>query len=515
MSARRSVVLLLALLASCGTTDLSDPQPLDVLGLPWFSARRTLVHTPVEGQHTPEDPRVPADLDALQTQGFGQTATLAAEPHQPRTQDGSPAPKFGWQRRKLLTFVHLADIQLADDESPNRAVSLDGPGLTSGAFRPQEGMMCRLLDAAVRTVNVIRPLGIDALVLGGDNADNAQRNEIQWVGKILNGGPVECDSGADDDEAEKEEFQAQGLKVPWFWVSGNHDVLVHGTNAVDENERKTSTGTAADLGTRDYSKGGIVTQGDVPADPLRLPLYPKEIIAEVSAIADGPGPHLHGLAGLTPGSEFLDYRATPVPGRPIDLVVVDTTAHSGSADGLVFQKVFDAEVKPALQASLNAGHWVIVTGHHPSWDLTDGGQVFGTAQAGTMTPAQFRHEVTQFPNVLFLLSGHSHENRITLHPAEQGDAQRPLFEVQTSSLADWPGQMRLVEVVDEDATWISARLTAFDTPGTGPGTLVADALARMTLDRASGWNPAQGEGTPLDRNVTLWIRKPAGFLAHP
>ena len=73
------------------------------------------------------------------------------------------------------------------------------------------------------------------MVLGGDNADNAQQNELDWFLSILDGAPsVECDSGKDDDPVTgpdndpKDPFVAEGLKVPWLWVTGNHDILNQG-----------------------------------------------------------------------------------------------------------------------------------------------------------------------------------------------------------------------------------------------------------------------------------------------
>ena len=106
-------------------------------------------------------------------------------------------------------------------------------------------------------------------------------------------------------------------------------------------------------------------------------------------------------------------------------------------------------------------------------------------------------------------------NHITRYQPQTDDVVRPFFEVQTASLADWPSQMRLLEIIDADNGYIAAKLTAFDTPGQIAGLPVNDlaqeALRLMTLDRASDWDPNPGEGMLTDRNVILWLKKPAGF----
>ena len=69
--------------------------------------------------------------------------------------------------------MHLADTQLADDESPSRLVSFDSMGSTSGAYRPQEAWGCRMLNAAARTINKLhetKPMEFVLLGVGHTNA---------------------------------------------------------------------------------------------------------------------------------------------------------------------------------------------------------------------------------------------------------------------------------------------------------------------------------------------------------
>ncbi len=513
---------LLPLLAvGCQSTPAATTPTFDGTTLLSTITRRGVAHQ--NDKPSAEDPRVPADVQALLAAKLGETIQLAGEAHQAKTEDDGAAPAMGAGAKTLVRFVHLTDTQLVDDESPARNCIFDAAGAIDGAFRPQEGYGCQLLDAAVRGINALHAsLPIDFVLTGGDNVDDAQRNELQWFGKVLNGGLVECDSGSDDGDKpglvfpHKRPFTAAGLAVPWYWVSGNHDVLVTGVYKVDEAERQLALGTTATMGTRDYGQpGSPITTDEVPADALRLPLYATEVVAEIRAIADGPGPHQHGLADVAASSPYVQYRATPVANQPVDIIALDSTAHSGGSDGLVFAKVFEEQVRPLLEASKAAHHFAIVVAHHATDGIGDGGDPFGTSQAGTMTPAALRKALSGYPNVLFYLAGHSHVNQIKRFEPSVDDVVRPFFEVQSASLADWPSQMRLVEIIDGDNGYIAAKLTAFDTPAEidhlPTNDLIADALRLLTMDRAALWDPKAGDGKASDRNVVLWLKKPAGF----
>lgn len=202
-------------------------------------------------------------------------------------------------RDALTSFFAIADVQLADEESPARAESgadpcFPSPGISSSAFRPQETMVPHLMNAHVRAANAIAAAGspklgddFDFLIGLGDLADNQQYNEIRWIIDILDGGKlIDPDTGDDpvlgsegyngpqaDDptgandrtsldvepalpdrvlELANEPFWATGLRLgndlaaqqlPWYTLPGNHDVKVQGTlpdevSGMDHNELK-------------------------------------------------------------------------------------------------------------------------------------------------------------------------------------------------------------------------------------------------------------------------------------
>ena len=182
-----------------------------------------------------------------------------------------PKPGRAHRRHELLTFAAIADVQLADEESPLRAEWADKceEHPASAAFRPHETMVPHLMNAHVRAANQIARRGGPVLgsrfsfAIGlGDLADNNHFNEIRWIIDIFDGRQlVDPDSGADGYDGfqsstdplgapnnpltspvegetilnlANEPFWAPGLrprgkKLRWYSLPGNHDVKVQGT----------------------------------------------------------------------------------------------------------------------------------------------------------------------------------------------------------------------------------------------------------------------------------------------
>lgn len=78
--------------------------------------------------------------------------------------------------------------------------------------------------------------------------------------------------------------------------------------------------------------------------------------------------------------------------------------------------------------------------------------------------------------------------------------------MRTAALADWPHQMRLVEIRDEDNGFVTLTMIALDF-STENDALAADGRARGVADRTTGW-VGDGAGLVSDRNVRLWIAAP-------
>ena len=123
------------------------------------------------------------------------------------------------------------------------------------------------------------------------------------------------------------------------------------------------------------------------------------------------------------------------------------------------------------------------------------------------------------PNVVAYLSGHSHRNRI--RPCATRCAKGNWWSVETASVADFPQQAKLVEVMDNRDGTLSILGTQIDHAGparapaaTGDPAATAQmgadqiAAASRTLaanDPRAYRNPGGGKG---DRNVELVVRNP-------
>ena len=310
-----------------GTVTVSNPT---ALGLTDTQLR---VPTRARDEEHLLDPRIPADVTKAIADGYGDITLGPGEPVLPRTFDDTPAPAPGPGAKLLVRFVHLADTQLSDDESPARLANYDEAA--DGAFRPQEGHLCRMLNAAVRTINRIHvdtPLSF--VLLGGDNTDNSQSNELDWFMSILDGAPrVECDSAVDNDvipgpdNDPKDPFGPVALDVPWRWVTGNHDLLRQGTWPTSAYLGE-PIGVTATGGTRDYSQPGsplVTGTGTVIADPKRAFVMEADQLMRVASAGDG-----HGITpeALELGRAFYTF---DVEGTPLRIFVISTAAATGCA----------------------------------------------------------------------------------------------------------------------------------------------------------------------------------------
>jgi 3',5'-cyclic AMP phosphodiesterase CpdA len=456
------------------------------------------------------------------TRGYGELVAKPGEKHSVRaigTGDVPPTPTAG---AKLLTrFVHMPDWQLLDDESPSRFAGLEGAGeFQTYAARPHDAEICVLVNQAIHTVNQVHAKApLDFVVLGGDNVDNVQKNEVDWALNILDGtGTVKCDSGSVDDPVPgpandgKDVFTPEGLKVPWYWVMGNHDVTFNGNLTMlasdgtqDPSAVAGALGTVAAQGTRLYSgTSWKLTNGTVVADPLRQPLMRKEMLQRVHDKTGGPGPAGHGIgaAQLASGKAVHAWDA----GARIRMIAFDTAAETGGAEGLARKGDVDGLLKPLLETAKTDGKLVIVVMHHAVDHIGDGGGSFGNVQPDAMDPAAFKELLASYDNVIATVVGHTHANRIEWIPGGT-TGKRGFWEIMTSAIADWPQQFRVLEVYEEATNLIRLRVTAVDVDFASGSTATAAARGRKlcAMDWATGWGGGF-TGNSNDRNVDVFVK---------
>lgn len=485
--------------SSGGTTGAPEqPDPLPPLSAAPLTTEETLVTVLPAPAERIGDPRIPEEIVSLLADGHGDFELAEGEPIIDVTQTGdSPTPP-GPNAQLLTRFVHLADSQLADDESPTRVIGLDD--FAGGGFRPAETYGCHVLDAAVRTINrVHEDLPLDFVVLGGDNTDSAQGNELAWFLGVMDGlGPLHCDSGDDNDPEPgegndpKDPFTPVGLDVPWLWVTGNHDTLVQG-NFLIASRLEAAIGTIAAGGTRDWTQpGGPAVTGSVPADPARALGTQTAILTAVAASGDG-----HGIDDDVIARGEADY-TFDVEGSDIRLIVLDTTAfEAGGSEGLLLDAEVDSFLRPALDTAEADSKRVILVSHHASGSLA-------SASDDAVGTTDFRLLLGEYDNVLMHLCGHSHQHSATLVEPMGGT---PYWEVITSALMDYPNQMRVIEVHDQDNGEYRIQMVAFDFQA-DDDPMGEAARALLVLDYTTGWDPADAPGDLEDRNVSLYVPVP-------
>lgn len=509
-------------IACSSSSDSSEPPatttpPKIVKAAPTPMASLASAVTTVDAAFTPKTPRqsykdgpnpsaTPEAIASYLERGFGELVPGAGQAHVTRVIDGSTPPPPGANAKRVLRFAHVADLQLSDDESPTRLGLYDAADLTSSALRPDDQYICRMTNAAVRTLNAFhRKDPIAFTLLGGDNADSAQSNEVDWVLQILGGSPnVQCDSGDVDDPVAgadndgKDPFVAEGLAMPWKWNTGNHDVLVQGNLEVTDGSKQAVVSDAANGGTRDYRINGAITTDTVIPDPKRALLTRAELMAKIGADKDG-----HGIGADQKASGRATYTFDP-EGTQFRFLVIDTAHETGGSEGVIKQSYVDSTLKPLLDKAKADGKWVILASHHATTSLTQNGGAFGKMEDDALLPDKWAAFIGGYPNVVFSMVGHSHEHRVrALTPA----AGHAWWEVMTSAIADYPHQFRVVEIFDQDNGWIMMRATAVDFSVDGDA-VAMEGRRRGVVDLTSGWLEGNGTGKPDDRNVELWIKKP-------
>ena len=424
-----------------------------------------------------------------------------------RTDLGGAAPP-ATGRRSLAWFVHYSDFQLVDDESPTRLASVDNSA-QGGGLRSQEAYLPRAVSAMSRTLAALerpeRPY--DFGVLTGDCADSAQANELRWVIELMNRtAELHTDSGVDDDPIPgpgndpKDPFDPVAFPAPWLYVPGNHDVLVVGISLPDARLTEAAVGTDPVGGTRDYTRRwGAVTTSAVPADPERRLLERGDITAALLADTAGAGPVGHGYPSDPDVSLGANYVYDAIDGL-LRIVALDTSDDTGGSEGLVRRATVDGFLIPALEQAETDGVLVLLASHHSTTSIDVYRSQLGTdVVPDAVPPEELERIVASHANVIAWLVGHSHDNRV--RAIAGADAEHPgYWEIMTSAIADWPGQARLVELVDNGDGTISIFATIVDY--TEESCMEQRFRRLLAMEWAAGWAD-EVSADPLDHNVEL------------
>ncbi|MGZ4553458.1 MAG: TIGR03767 family metallophosphoesterase, partial [Mycobacteriaceae bacterium] len=103
-------------------------------------------------------------------------------------------------RTALASFVQFTDVHVVDSESPVRFEYLHP--IVSSAYRPQEILSTQGTASLVRRINSLVPTGgpytgrpFDCMVTTGDNTDNHEHVELEWMLTSFNGGSITPTTG--------------------------------------------------------------------------------------------------------------------------------------------------------------------------------------------------------------------------------------------------------------------------------------------------------------------------------
>ncbi|HWP67730.1 MAG TPA: TIGR03768 family metallophosphoesterase [Rectinemataceae bacterium] len=433
--------------------------------------------------------------------------------------DGSAVAR----KTRLLRFFTITDIHVTDKESPNQLIYLQrlhktlpiGASLYSGVMLTST----QVLDAAVQTVNALhRRDPIDFGLSLGDVGNSAQYNELRWYIDVLDGKVIAPSSGdhvgADTIDYQMP-FKAAGLDpaIPWYQALGNHDHFWMGSFPVDNklraDIRQSYTGDEvlaagdalpifAKIANHDFYMGvidGSTPYGDVKfagpvkdflsppkvaPDPDRRPLLRTEWMKEFFTTSSNPVGH--GFNMTDAGEGFACYSFVPKSTVPVKIIMLDDTQREddGSADihghGYLDQARWDW-LKKELAAGDAAGQLMIIAAHIPiNVEVTAPTSEMGwwTDPKNAVTLPDLIAELQSHPNLIMWVAGHRHLNTIKAFPSPDpiNAPEKGFWQVETSSLRDFPQQFRTFEIYLNTDNTISIVTTDVD-PAVGDGTPAA------------------------------------------
>ena len=407
----------------------------------------------------------------------------------------------------LLNFFAMTDIHITDKESPAQGIYFGYKGGLSPAYSPVMLYTTHVLDAAIQTINAIHKQNpIDFGISLGDTINNDQYNELRWYVDVLDGKNINPDSGAKDDPVPgpyndyQDEYKAAGLDktIPWYQTLGNHDHFWMGYIAANDYIRQAYTGKAIlnmgnifidplGINSRGFYMGSIdgsTPYGDVigagpvtdfanppkiTADPNRRPLSRTEWMSEFFTTTSNPVGH--GFTQTNLDNDFASYCFEPKSDIPIKVIVLDDTQKDVNGQGSLDAERYDWLVSE-LDKGQAEGKLMIIAAHIPIGVETPG-SFLGWSTSSPVSEKKLIAKLHTYPNLIMWIAGHRHQNTVTA--LKSPDADRPelgFWQIETSSLRDFPQQFRTFEIVRNSDNTISIFTTNVD-PAVKDGSLAA------------------------------------------
>lgn len=419
-------------------------------------------------------------------------------------------------RRSLINLIHISDTHLCDAQSPARVEYIDrfadphhplskSLGALVGTYRAHEIFTTQVLESMIQTINRIdlAPITkrkVDSVIFTGDLTDNAQLNELKWVTQLLSGGRIRPDSGNPDKwegvgghsfyspyfwnphgtpRGERDDFPRElygyptipelldAVRAPYFAsglirdflaVHGNHDALLQGTVAPDatlrsavvggekifelaDDEALASLKRVSEVGPASYPKPQapitrLVTE-DLSREFLEPESWNRAFYNEMES--NGISAHLVGTSVRYWRKDFDN----------VTILALDTVNPEGGWQGSIDRVQFEW-----LQSEISSirNRYVVITSHHPLQDLYNGYSM--GAQKRVLGP-EIEKYLVKNKQVIAWICGHTHRHRMAYFGP---DNMHGFWQIETSSLIDWPQQGRIIEIFldQHEQVWIAS-----------------------------------------------------------
>ena len=282
----------------------------------------------------------------------------------------------------------------------------------------------------------------------------------------------------------------------------------------------TMHGVPKDLGSvKDFAEAPKVV-----ADPNRRSLLRTEWMQEFFRTQTKPVGHGMNLVDRDdPNWEegFACYSFVPKSEIPLKMIVLDDTqSETDGSHDIHGHGFLDASRWKWLQAELAAGQaanqLMIIAAHVPIavanigselewWEAANDPHAVQTNAVGLQ---ELVSTLQNTPNLLLWIAGHRHFNTVKAFlPPASGGAEKGFWQVETSSLRDFPQQFRTFEIYLNSDSTISIAVTNVD-PAVAEGTPAATSRAYAIATQQI----VQNDLTPNSCNTSV-MRLPDGVIS--
>jgi hypothetical protein len=192
----------------------------------------------------------------------------------------------------------------------------------------------------------------------------------------------------------------------------------------------------------------------------------------------------HGFNQTDADNGFACYSFMPNPDAPIKVIVLDDTQSEEDGNFLDAPDYGHGSLDEArynwlvseLDAGQAANQLMIIAAHIPIAVEAENSAMGWWSAHAYVNQTNLLAKLHTYPNLILWISGHRHFNTVTAMPYNASDPndhpELGFWQVETSSLRDWPQQFRTFEIVRNSNNTSSIFTTDVD-PAVADGSLAA------------------------------------------